>query len=126
MTNWKELARGILMAEGAITPAAAGAIKRVILADSRVSFEEAEFLIDLKRSVSKVSEEFNLFLFDILKRVILPDGEIGPTEAKWLKKIVLADGRLSEAERAFLKDLKEAAAVTCPEFDELCVQHLSV
>lgn len=126
MTDWKALARAVLLAEGAITPPVTGALKRVILADGRVSKEEAEFLLDLKKNASTVCEEFSRFVHDILKRVILPDAQINAAEARWLRTVVFADGKVDEAEQRFLKELKDAALVTCPEFDELCHEYGSL
>lgn len=126
MADWKRLAKAALVARGEIGPEAAAAVRAEFLTDARVDREEVEFLLDLRRSARSAVPEFHEFVFHVVKRVVLPDGEITPMETIWLRKLVFADGATDAHERRLLKELKEAAIVTCPEFDELVHEHESI
>jgi len=126
MTDWKKLAKAAILADGAISASVGAVLKREVLADGRVNREEAEFLMDLQRNATSVAPDFRSFVYDIVKRVVLPDGEISRSETTWLQALLLHDRAVDPAERRLLKELKDAALVTCPEFDELCLHYESV
>jgi hypothetical protein len=126
MTDWKRLAKAVITAKGLITAEDAAIFKREILADGRVSREEAEFLLDLKSSVAATAPEFNQFLYDFIKKVVLLDGAITGNEVAWLKTVLFRDGSVDVLEQRLLKELKDAVLVSCPAFDDLWAQYQSV
>lgn len=125
MTAWKRLASSIKTA-GVLTAADAAALKTAILADGRISREEAECLLDLHRAVPSHDAAFTQFLFDFIKRVVLVDGTITANETAWLKSVVFHDRQIDPVEKALMKELKDAVLVSCPAFDDLWAQYESV
>ena len=86
--------------------------------------DQAEFLVDLRKSAPKAVTEFHQFVFEVVKKAILADGVISPAEAAWLEKFILADGKVDDMEKVFVRDLKASAKKTCPEFDALMKKHV--
>jgi hypothetical protein len=119
MTDWKKLARALVLADGEITDRETTIIRRELLADGIIHKSEAEFLIDLRNSAKSAVPKFHLFVFEVVKKVLLADGDITAAEAAWLEKFILTDGKVDEMEKVFLKELKAGAKRTSPEFDAL-------
>jgi hypothetical protein len=117
--NWPAFAKRLLLDDGRINQRETELIKRALLADHKVDREEAEFLIELKRSAIAVHPDFDRFLYDVLKRAVLRDGVIGDDEVRWLRKFLQTDGKVTVVEVQFLKDLKAHVKQPSPEFDKL-------
>jgi len=119
MTDWKQLAKSLILANGSVERKETDILKRELLADGVISKAEAEFLIDVRKSAPKAVAEFHAFVFEVVKKAILADGDISAAEAVWLQKFLLADGTVDELEKQLLRDLKAGAKETSPEFDAL-------
>ena len=118
--DWRGFAKSLLLDGGRITEREAALLRRAILADRVVDREEAEFLIDLKRSASAVHPDFDRFLYEVLKRAVLRDGTVSDDEARWLRTFIQADRQVTPVERQFLEELRAQARSTGPEFERLC------
>jgi hypothetical protein len=126
--NWKRLAARLALVDGAVDARKAAIIRAAISATASVSLDEAGFLMAVRRNAdaARTAPEFHRFVFEVLQLAILRDGEISPGETRWLQKFVFADGELDEYEHEFLMNLSEAAVLTCPEFDALVHEYVSI
>ena len=126
MTEWQEQCMREATAAGRVTPAVFAAVRKWVNADGDVYWGEAEFLVQLRHAAPHSDAAFHHFVFHVVQRAVLRDGGIGPEETAWLRQTVFTDGRLDEHERRFLDTLRESAVTSCPEFDRLVSEHVSL
>lgn len=119
MAEWKNLARSLALADGAIGEREYLIIRKELVADRNIEREELEFLLDLRKSARAVAPAFSQFINEIIKKSILKDGTLSAKEASWLRKWILADRKVSAEEKQLLADLKKAATQVSPEFQAL-------
>ncbi|MCZ2342238.1 MAG: TerB family tellurite resistance protein [Bacteroidales bacterium] len=128
MADWKRLAAQIALIDGAVDAQKAAIIRAALSTSNTTPREEAEFLIAVRRAAdaARTAPEFHQLVFEVVQHAILRDGEISPAETRWLIDFVFADGVLDEHEQEFLMNLHRAAVVTCPEFDALIHDQVSI
>lgn len=124
MADWRAMAMDLVLSDGTVDADETAILRRHVFADGRVTHEEFEFLLELRRRAGSASREFRRFFFECLRMIVLEDGVINAAEARWLERMILADARVDEDERELLQLLKRDAGRTCPEFDALCARCL--
>ena len=109
--KYSELRKQVL-ADGLIDSADVEMLRQVLNLDEGLNQLKADFLIDLKNSVShdKLTPEFKHLFVDALTAYLLNDedspGEIDENEARWLRGKIQSTGRTDEYDRALLDNLK--------------------
>ncbi|MBX7106317.1 MAG: TerB family tellurite resistance protein [Gemmataceae bacterium] len=119
MPKLRELMAKVL-ADGRIDSSEIESLSELLYADGVIDWEEAQFLVNLHKSVERVSPAFEKFFYLSIKRHILHDGVIDAKETAWLRSVVFDDGRVSEREKKLIRELRGEASRVCPEFEELC------
>ena len=119
MAQWRNLAKSLALADGAIGEREALIIRKELLADKNLDREEMEFLFELRREAKSVVPSFAALVNEVIKKAVLKDGVIGASEATWLRKWIVADGKLKADEKQLLEELRKAAKQVSPEFQTL-------
>lgn len=119
MADWKNLLKNVLLADGIIDADETLLIEKEVMADAIVDDDEINFLVDLRNSADKTSQEYETFFFSALTKNILADGVIDKEETVKLREILFADGIIDEGEKELLRTLKKDAREYCTEFEEL-------
>ena len=117
--DWPKFLKRILLADGRISEHEAQLIRAAVEDQGAVDREELEFLADLKREANSVHPSYDAFFFRVLKRVVLTDGVVSDAEAKWLRKVIFADYQVTAIEARFVQELRDEAKSWGPEFDSL-------
>lgn len=118
-TDWRNLAKQMILADGKIDDAEVKILKKFFYADGVIDKKEVEFLIELRNEAKEPTPVFTRFFFKAIKDNVLLDGKIDAAESRWLKKMLYADGVIDADEKKFLKDLKKEATSTDKSFDAL-------
>jgi hypothetical protein len=126
VTDWQTRCLATATAAGRVTADVFDEVRQHINADGDVDWAEAEFLVRLRNAAPASAPLIHQYVFQATTRAVLRDGGIGPQETAWLRQTVFTDGQLDKYERAFLDTLKDAAVTTCPEFDRLVSDYVSV
>ena len=106
-TDWRNLAKQALLADGKIDDAEVKILSKILYADGVIDKEEVEFLIELRNEAKESTPAFTKFFFKAIKDNVLADGSIDVEEAGWLRKMLFADGKIDADEKEFLKALEE-------------------
>lgn len=109
MADWRKVALGSLLVDGKIDKREIKILEHELLADERVTRDEADFLIDLRNRAKSVSPAFLTLFFDAIKQCVLYDHTVSDTEAKWLRKMIYADDVVDDGERQLVIDLMAEA-----------------
>jgi hypothetical protein len=117
--DWRKFAKKLLLNDGRVDAVETLFIRRAILEDGKISRDEVEFLLDLRREAKFTHPDFNRFLYAVLKRAILRDGVIDAAEVEWLRKLIFASYLAGPQELAFLEDLSREARKVHPDFYKL-------
>jgi len=119
MTDWRTLAKKVILADGKIDESEVKVLRRELYADGVIDKKEVEFLIELRNSAKEPSPAFKRFFFKAVKDNVLKDGTIDASETRWLKKMIYADRKIDADEKKFIKELKRDARRTSPAFEAL-------
>lgn len=117
--DWPRFVKKLILAEGRISEMEAELLERAIDLEGSVELDEVAFLVALKREAVWVHPRYDKFLFDVLKHVLLHDGKISDAEANWLRKLLMADRQITETESDFVKQLAKEAKSYGPQFEKL-------
>jgi hypothetical protein len=117
--DWRAFAKKLLLNDGRIDAVEALFIRRAVTEDGKISREEVEFLLDLRRDARFVHPDFTRFLYKVLKRAVLRDGAIDASEVEWLRKLIFGNFLAGPQELAFLEDLRREARTVHPDFYSL-------
>lgn len=94
-----------ILRDGMIDAVETAKIENEIMADGKISREEAEQLFELKDKATSTCPEFKELFVKAIKNHILEDGEISEEEVSWFKSKVAGDGEIDELESQLAKEL---------------------
>ncbi len=114
--DWRGFAKRLLLNDGRVDAVETLFLRRAIVEDGKISRDEVEFLLELRREAKFVHPDFNRFLYRVLKRAILRDGAIDAAEVEWLRKLIFGNFLAGPQELAFLEDLRREAVTVHPDF----------
>lgn len=118
MPNFRELLVKVL-ADGKVDGHEVEMLSDLIYADAVVDRTEADFLVELKRRVTRPSPGFEKFFYKAVAAHVLHGGVLTPEKADWLRAVIFADGKVHDLERKLVREVRGQARRTCPEFEAL-------
>lgn len=119
MADWRTLCKKLVLADGVVEPRETVVLQREFLADHRIDRSELEFLVELRKEATSLSQTFEDFFFQVIKKTVIEDKGISGEEARWMRDWIMADGKVDKRELQLLKDLRDEAVHASPEFDAL-------
>jgi uncharacterized membrane protein YqhA len=111
MVNLQELKKSIF-ANGMITEKDISHLRENIFDEEGINKEKADFLFEIKDSISKkkITRELELFFIEAITKYLLEDevspGEIDDKEAKWLRAKMQRNGSLDKLDKNLLANLR--------------------
>ena len=114
MADLQELKKSIF-ADGVITKEDILLLRENIFDEDGVNKEKADFLFEIKSSISKnkITKDLETLFIEVISIYLLEDdvspGEIDDSEAKWLRAKMQRNGELDSLDRKLLANLRKKA-----------------
>jgi hypothetical protein len=120
--DWHAFAKKLLLGGGHLGAAQAAVARAAVLGDGKLSQEEFQFLLDVRREARSVGDDFQGLILELLEKALLRDKKIDADEVKWLRAVFLANRSATADDLRFLRALEEKAAAVCDEFKAMMVE----
>jgi hypothetical protein len=118
MADWKKTAKAFLLADGGIDDREVAVLRKELFADDKIDDIELDFLMELRRDARRLVPAFHFLVIDALKNCCMEGDAIKPGSGNLLRRWLLA-GKVGYVEKRYVEELRGAARVVPPDFDDL-------